>query len=193
MQPRPEGLQDINKSSHMRRLLSKRNQIVSALLRAPRQLLLAIRPKPQGAAQAVQASAPELASRWATLQRDFFPEHPGLLEYQVLWSGRRQRRTLASCNCQKKRVSVAKELQVAEYSHLLDPLLYHEMCHAALENRVSRRAGKTLWHGPEFKRLLARHPETTDLKSWLHHGGWARAVRQARARSAAARRRKLKR
>jgi len=175
------------------RLLSKRNHIVSALLRAPRQLLLAIRPKQQGAAEAVQASAPELASRWAILQKEYFPELHGLLDYQVLWSARRQRRTLASCNCPKKRVCVAKELQCSEYSHLLDPLLYHEMCHAALENRVSRRAGKTLWHGPEFKGLLARHPGTADLKNWLRHGGWARAVRQARARTAAARRRKQKR
>ena len=57
----------------------------------------------------------------------------------------------------------------------LEPLLYHEMCHAALgEPEIVK--GKRIMHGSDFKALEKKHPEITQLNSWIKSGGWNKAV-----------------
>ena len=113
----------------------------------------------------------------------YFPEHPELGQYRVDWSTRRQLRTLASCSLKRKKVLVAKELNDARYALWLDPLLFHEMCHAVLGTGLKRGQGRTAWHGREFRALERRHPGTQGLQQWIESGGWRRAVRSARAKA----------
>ena len=127
-------------------------------------------------------SDPSLFSIWAGLQSSFFKERLDLLDYEVIWSSRRQKRVLASITYRDKRVRVAKELKHPDYFHLLEPLLYHEMCHAVIGVSVDKRNGKRLWHGSKFKQLERLHPGTKLLDQWIKAGGWLRAIRRDRAR-----------
>ena len=136
--------------------------------------------------------APELTQLWHSLRMDFFPEAPALDDYVIGWSTRRQRRTLASCEVRRHIVRVAKELKDPLFGPYLEPLLYHEMCHAALGTEVGYYRGKRAWHGPRFKALEKRHPGIRTLDAWIKGGGWSYAVRRARALEANGRRARAK-
>lgn len=133
---------------------------------------------------APKVSDESLLTLWNRLAAEYFPEVPHLKEYIVRWSPRRQKRVLGSCHIASRQVVIAKELQPQEVFEWVEPVLYHEMCHAVLEDKVARLGGKRLWHGAEFKSLEARHPKTTALSLWMRNGGWATAVRSARSKQA---------
>jgi hypothetical protein len=135
-------------------------------------------------------SAPDLQQLWRTLREEYFPECRHIDEFVVTWSKRRQKRVLASCNIRRRVVHVAQELAPQELEGWLSPLLHHEMCHAALGEKIERRGRKRCWHGREFKRLAARHPLNGSLERWIRGGGWLSAVRSHRSRASAALRRK---
>lgn len=126
-------------------------------------------------------SDPALLELWRELRRDYFPDRADIDDYIVRWSGRRQIRTLASCNPEKRRVNVARELNYPKHFQWLKPLLYHEMCHAVLYQHM-RREGDYRHHGREFKALERRHPEIQAFNQWIKSGGWLSAVRSSRAR-----------
>ena len=123
-----------------------------------------------------------LKSIWLKLRADYFPDRADLDQYLVRWSGRRQRRVLASVSIVRKFVSVAKELSHLDHYGWLEPLLYHEMCHAVLGENVETRRRKRQWHGREFKSLEKIHPGSESLNAWIKAGGWTKAVRSSRAR-----------
>lgn len=124
----------------------------------------------------------DLQQIWNELLKAYFPERESdLSNYKVSWSARRQKRTLASCNIRKRRVNVAREMSLAQCLEFLKPLIYHEMCHAVLGDKVGRAGTKRLWHGPEFRALESRHPEIKKLDLWIRSGGWSRAVRSFRS------------
>jgi hypothetical protein len=126
-----------------------------------------------------------LHTLWKTLRSEFFPEHEQVDDYTVMWSSRPQKRVLASCNIRARRVVVARELFEPSASRWIAPVLYHEMCHAVIGEQVHRsRSGKRLWHGAQFRRLEARHPDIAALNVWISTGGWTMAVRSNRARCA---------
>ncbi|MCB9029600.1 MAG: SprT-like domain-containing protein [Deltaproteobacteria bacterium] len=125
-----------------------------------------------------------LKSIWDKLWMEYFPTRNDLAAYTIRWSNRRQKRTLASCSLENRRIVVAQELNHPKYSMHLEPLIYHEMCHAVLGYEVSQSGEKRLWHGPEFKRLERHHPGIKTLDKWIHTGGWLSAVRAHRAREA---------
>ena len=131
---------------------------------------------------------------WSDLQREYFPDRADILEYTVHWSPRRQKRVLASVHLRRRLVRVARELRHESCIEWLAPVLYHEMCHAALGTELSRAGKKTPWHGKEFKNLVSLHPLTTSLDSWIKNGGWHTAIRRERgittARKIAAQKRK---
>ncbi|MCB0311610.1 MAG: SprT-like domain-containing protein, partial [Bdellovibrionales bacterium] len=135
-----------------------------------------------------ETSDPFLKTEWLALRKRYFPDRPDIDSYTVVWSRRDQKRTLASCNTQKRRIRVARELDLDRYHCWLAPLLYHEMCHAVLDRKVSKSGKKFLWHGPEFRQLEKMHPETASLDNWIAEGGWAQAVRSHRSRVAHAKR-----
>lgn len=116
---------------------------------------------------------------------EFFPDRTDLLDYQIAWSSRRQKRTLASCNLKARRILVAKELSNLDYHRFLPALIYHELCHAVLGYSVRSEKGKSRWHGKEFKALEQRHPEIRLLNIWIREGGWRQAVRRHRAKFSA--------
>lgn len=132
--------------------------------------------------------SPELRAVWQALQREYFPSMPDLLSYRVCWSSRRQLRTLASCSPHRRRINVAKELRREEHFRWLSPLLYHEMCHAVLADRVREARGAMKLHGYEFRQLERRHPLSKPFDQWIRAGGWLHAVRSDRSREAHARR-----
>ena len=125
---------------------------------------------------------PHLQRIWNELINTYFPGQEQLTSYAVAWSGRRQKRTLASCSVSRRRISVARELNHPACLALLEPLLYHELCHAYLAQF------KYLRHGKRFRMLEALHPKMQELRGWIRTGGWAAAVRSDRARRAHARR-----
>ncbi|NLF25578.1 MAG: SprT family zinc-dependent metalloprotease [Deltaproteobacteria bacterium] len=127
-------------------------------------------------------SDPFLQQIWDNLIDNYFPEQKQLTSYTVAWSKRRQKRTLASCSVSRRRISVARELNHPACQALLEPLLYHELCHAYLAQF------KYLRHGKRFQTLEALHPKMRELQDWIQTGGWAKAVRSDRARRAHARR-----
>jgi len=131
---------------------------------------------------------PALRALWLQLRLEYFPFQPEIDAYTVYWSSRRQKRVLACCNIRRREVKVAKELSSDAASRWLRPILYHEMCHAALGLSLKRKKGKMPWHGQEFKELVVRHPETDLLETWIKTGGWASAVRSERSRAAAKKR-----
>ncbi|RMG45490.1 MAG: hypothetical protein D6719_00225 [Candidatus Dadabacteria bacterium] len=140
------------------------------------------RPAPQSPPD--QLSNRALKDVWLRLRKRYFPGRPDIDEYQVVWSRRAQKRTLASCNIESKRVTVARELNYKEHFIWLEPLLFHEMCHAYLEDRISGKNGKIAWHGKEFKALEKLHPGSRRLDQWIKKGGWSSAVRSDRAKRA---------
>lgn len=133
---------------------------------------------------------PNLYAIWLTLIAEFFPERADLAEYTVSWSGRPQKRTLASCNLRRRKISVAKEMRHPEGEEFLPALLYHEMCHAALGHNVAQKNSRRSWHGREFRELEARHPKSEALRLWIQKGGWGRAVRSTRMKDYHERKRK---
>lgn len=146
-------------------------------------------PTPRNQNRSRVTSDPQLARIWEALIVEYFPDEPRLREYRIIWSKRRQLRTLASCNIDSFRVRVAQELDHPRHHCWLAPLLYHEMCHAVLGDSVRQKGEKARWHGPEFRALEKRHPEIPELDKWIRSGGWSSAVRSHRAREAHAKRR----
>lgn len=111
----------------------------------------------------------------------YFPHIPELLIYQIKWSEKKQKRTLASCNIYKKIINVSNCLNYPEYFHLLPPLIYHEICHAVVGVKVGNR-GRRIIHGADFKKLERAHPDMHLLEEFIKTGGWAKAVRSHRAK-----------
>ena len=128
--------------------------------------------------------ATELKCLWIKIRQNYFHERPDLDLYKVCWSSRRQKRVLGSCNIHRHLVRIATELRHDSVKEWLDPLLYHEMCHAVLGVSVRSVSRRRAWHGTEFKRLEHRHPKTSALDLWIKTGGWRDAVRRDRARRA---------
>jgi SprT-like family len=136
------------------------------------------------AAPAVQRTCPRaplpaesLEILWKRLQEQYFPERRDLEKYDVRWSSRPQRRVLASCQLRRRRVVVARELYPPQYQEWLEPLLFHEMCHAVL-GILPNHNGRRAWHGAEFKALVKRHHRTEELELWIETGGWREAVQR---------------
>lgn len=129
-------------------------------------------------------SDPELYKIWCELYLRYFPQREDLANYQVTWANNKRKRTLASCNLRRLKVTVASELRHEKHYQWLSPLLYHEMCHAVLHFEVGRNGRGMRWHGPEFKDLEARHPHIEALNHWAKNGGWLGAIRSDRARRA---------
>ena len=127
---------------------------------------------------------PLLKRVWLDVRRTWFPDRPDLDRYTVVWSRRPQKRTLASCNIESKRVNVARELNYPEHYRWLTPLLYHEMCHAYLGFSVVSEEDRCRWHGREFRALERRFPDMPEFDRWVKHGGWDRAVRSDRSKRA---------
>lgn len=126
-----------------------------------------------------------LHEQWCIIRRHFFPDLHELDTYTVRWAPRPQKRVLASCNIHRRRILVAQELSDASTSQWLEPILYHEMCHAVIGHGVAlSSSGKRQWHGKEFKELEARHPKIKALDHWIKSGGWAKAVRSHRSKVA---------
>jgi hypothetical protein len=138
---------------------------------------------PKKTRKSSRTSDPFLTAMWVRIRQIYFPERTDIDGYTISWSTRRQKRTLASCNMTKRRVVVARELRYSEYIVWLDPLLYHEMCHAFFGEDVQKHRRKRLWHGPEFRSLERRHPAIPALDAWIKSGGWLQAIRRERARS----------
>lgn len=134
---------------------------------------------------APRESCPELLASWIRIREEYFPTRSDLDSFTVRWSRRRQKRVLASCSLRLKVISVAKEMSHAKAQEFIDPLLYHEMCHAALGEEVGFRGSKRSWHGAKFRELEQRHPKTKDLDAWIKGGGWLHVVRSYRAGIAA--------
>ena len=143
-------------------------------------------PPPRAAESPVSRTAgpSPLRSLWLELRREYFPERQDLDSFTVAWSKRRQKRTLASCSFDSRRVKVARELDYPEHLERLKAVLYHEMCHAFLGKPI-RKDGRFPWHGPEFRALERRCPLCRELDRWVKEGGWAKAVRSDRAKRAA--------
>ena len=159
------------------------------MLQIPLPLRAASGPKRRKITRVKRVESPELKALWNALAVEYFPEKYSTLEnYLVQWSLRPQKRTLASCNVRHRIVNVAQELNVPEHAVWLAPLLYHEMCHAAIGEEVQRSGRKRLWHGPEFRALERRHPEIRAMDNWIKTGGWHRAIRSHRAKQAHLRR-----
>ncbi len=127
-------------------------------------------------------SDPFLYQLWTELWTQYFPDRPDISDYQLVWSSRPQKRTLASCNIHKLRVRVARELNHPQHEKWLRPLLYHEMCHAILGKDIIKENRRIAWHGKEFRALERRHPEIEAFDAWVHNGGWLKAVRSDRSK-----------
>lgn len=121
----------------------------------------------------------ELVDLWKNLRTEYFPEREDLDNYRVLWSKRKHSSCLASCNYQRRKVIVADVMSQDECYKYLEPLLYHEMCHAVL-GKPPVVNGRRVMHGREFKALERMHPRIMELDAWLKAGGWSRAVKKWR-------------
>ncbi len=73
-------------------------------------------------------------------------------------------------------------MSLPECAAYLPALIYHEMCHAVLGDKVGRAGSKRMWHGPAFRQLEKRHPDIEKLDLWIKKGGWSKAVRSFRAK-----------
>jgi hypothetical protein len=126
--------------------------------------------------QVIQALGPEsLRSTWCSLRRQYFPNRHDLDSYAVQWASRKRIRLLATCNISDREVVVAPAMNQPSCVPFLEPLLYHEMCHAALgEPKVVN--GRAIYHGREFRTLEQRHPGIRILDAWIRRGGWDGAV-----------------
>ncbi len=142
------------------------------------------RPKPALRRRQELTSSVELLNQWRSIRQQYFPDRPEIDQYLIVWSTRPQKRTLASCSMSKKMVRVAREMRHPDLQKWLEPLLYHEMCHAVLGLNVEKKHGKRHWHGRSFKNLERQHPAMAQLDAWIKSGGWARAVRSDRSRQA---------
>ena len=123
----------------------------------------------------------ELTVLWRAIRAHYFPDRPEIDAYRVIWSYRKHSFTLASCNVERRRVAVAHVMQLEDARPFLDPLLYHEMCHAVL-GIPPKVNGRRQIHGREFKALEHRHPGIQALDAWIRVGGWRTAVRKSRRR-----------
>jgi len=141
------------------------------------------RAKPRARSKSAPLDASELKEIWHELAQNYFADSKDLPKYHISWSSRRQKRVLASCNIRRKCVRVARELRHPDSKEWLEPIIFHEMCHAVLGEAVEKRGRKRAWHGPSFKALESRHPRTHDLKLWIKTGGFSKAVRAHRLRS----------
>jgi len=119
---------------------------------------------------------PDLSLIWLRLHETYFPTHTGLREFTVVWSTRRHRNTLASCSVDTKRILVAGAMAELRARPFLEPLLYHEMCHAVL-GKPEKVNGRRVIHGAAFKQLEQQHPGIADLDMWILSGGWHATVR----------------
>jgi hypothetical protein len=117
-----------------------------------------------------------LQKTWRHLVNEFFPDNHDLHNYRVVWSRRIQTRCLASCNPEKKVVRVASTMKRDECRQYLEPLLYHELCHAVVGIKIVN--GRRKIHTKEFKNLERRHPGIPLLDQWINEGGWSSAVRK---------------
>ncbi len=168
---------------YIRRIVSITKQLELLFSPAPKEPRRQNAPKTQ--------SDPTLHKQWCEIRRRFFPDHNDIDTYTVTWSTRAQKRVLASCNIHCRKILVAKELNTERLSKWIEPILYHEMCHAVIGHGVSLSpSGKRQWHGREFKKLEARHPDIPALDEWISAGGWAKAVRSHRSRQAWEKRRR---
>lgn len=158
----------------MRRLILKWYRGLTKLGRPARRRRTKGRSRVKSDIELGEADSKLLFPIWVRLQESYFADRIDLLSYEVRWSTWQQKRTLASCNVSRRRVVVAPQLRQAEMIEWLEPVLYHEMCHAAIGHDIERRGGKRLVHGPQFNELVARHPKTVALTEWLQNGGWTK-------------------
>ena len=127
--------------------------------------------------QAATASNTEndISKLWHSLRVEYFPDRDDLDSYEVLWSNRKQTSSLASCSLEHRRVVIARAMQEGAALSYLEPLLYHEMCHAALgEPKIVK--GRRIMHGSDFKALEKKHPRIKELNTWIKGGGWQHVV-----------------
>lgn len=154
-------------------------------MRILRQIEMLLTPRDLPRRREQGPSDPFLQDVWRQLRGEFFPDRLDLDSYCIVWSSRRQKRVLASCNIRRRRVVVARELFEPAAVRWIGPVLYHELCHAVIDEDVAcSRGGRRMWHGSEFKQLEARHPDIEALHAWISSGGWAMAVRSSRTRRA---------
>lgn len=118
----------------------------------------------------------KLVSIWNKLVDEYFEGSEDLKSYRLVWSKKIQTRCLASCNVTKKIVRVAPTMKRTDASLYLEPLLYHEMCHAVVGIKVVN--GRRKIHTREFKQLERKHPSIASLDEWIEKGGWSEAVRK---------------
>lgn len=161
------------KKRSKRTSLFKRERPLRSRLSRPQSLLTVKQKTSPG------KSDPLLKKLWLKIRLEWFPDRPDVDQYQIVWSTRPQKRTLASCNIISKKVNVARELRYQQHYRWLEPLLYHEMCHAILgyEDKGHYRS----WHGQNFKNLENQHPLMPTFDHWVKSGGWQTAVRSDRA------------
>lgn len=145
-----------------------------------------IRIHPRKVHKKVIKSDIQLNAIWQKLAQEYFPDNQEIPNYKIVWSKRPQKRTLASCNIQDKKVNVARELNYPEHHKWLEPLIYHEMCHAEL--KYIQKETHRSWHGKEFKQLEKQHPRMEAFDYWVKSGGWLTAVRSDRGKRAAQKR-----
>ncbi len=156
--------------------------VVTPPSRAPKQEAFVFGPPKRPAKPArVTSIDEELSSLWRAIREHYFPDRPEIDSYRVIWSYRKHSFTLASCNVERRRVAVAHVMQLEDARPFLDPLLYHEMCHAVL-GIPPKVNGRRQIHGREFKELERRHPGIKALDAWIRAGGWRVAVRKSRRR-----------
>jgi hypothetical protein len=122
------------------------------------------------------SALPEL---WKELRRNYFSERADLDEYLIVWSTRRHKSTLASCNVERRKVLVAGVFQLDEARPYLEALLYHEMCHAVL-GKPPIKNNRRIMHGKDFYALECRHPGIPELDRWVKLGGWREAAKRYR-------------
>ncbi len=117
-----------------------------------------------------------LVTIWGKLENEYFPGDKNLSIYSITWAKRYSKRNLAYCDYQKKRVVVSPVMNNIKLLHMLEPLIYHEMCHAKL-GEPKRVRGRYIYHGKDFHKLEALHPFIKEFNDWIHNGGWANAKR----------------
>lgn len=155
--------------------------------RLPRRPVTRVLPKqetlplvePAAPVRAAVSGDAELLALWRRVRAIYFPERPDIDSYRVVWSKREHTSTLASCNAERRRVSVARAMQRPDALPHLEALLYHEMCHAVL-GKPEVRDGRRIIHGSDFKRLEQLHPGIPALDAWIKQGGWRQVVRETR-------------
>lgn len=118
-----------------------------------------------------------LRKEWLRIRQTYFPSRSDIDDYDLLWAKRKQTRCLASCDYVKRKVTVAKQMAEPEARTYLEPLLYHEMCHAII-GVPPEKNGRRQIHGRDFKKLERRHPQIQALDAWINSGGWQRVTRK---------------